>query len=61
MFPAIVILMKWGDKYVPDVDGPAVVLEHSACGQVGDAYVACRCCGEEITAHNVKAYSGSEA
>jgi DNA-binding HxlR family transcriptional regulator len=57
LFPAIVILMKWGDRYVPDPDGPAVLLEHSACGQVGDAYVACRCCGEEITAHNVTARS----
>lgn len=58
LFPAIVILMKWGDRYVPDPDGPAVVLEHSACGQVGEAYLACRCCGEEITAHNVTARPG---
>ncbi|MFS8097109.1 helix-turn-helix transcriptional regulator [Lentzea alba] len=55
LFPAIVILMKWGDRYVPDLEGPAVVLEHNPCGQVGDAYLACRCCGEEITTHNVTA------
>lgn len=33
-------------------------LEHCVCGQVGEAYVACRCCGEEITAHNVTARPG---
>lgn len=58
LFPAIVILMKWGDRYVPDPDGPPIVLEHNACGQAGDAFVACRCCGQEITAHNVTARSG---
>jgi DNA-binding HxlR family transcriptional regulator len=60
LFPAIVILMKWGDTHVPDPDGPAVVLEHSTCGKVADAFLACRCCGEEITAHNVTAHSGQE-
>ncbi|MDX8029360.1 helix-turn-helix domain-containing protein [Lentzea sp. BCCO 10_0856] len=56
LFPAIVVLMKWGDTYVPDPDGPPVVLEHSACGEVAEAFLACRCCGEEITAHNVVAH-----
>lgn len=53
LFPAIVVLMQWGDRYVPGPDGPAVVLEHSVCGRVADAFVACRCCGQEISAHNV--------
>ncbi|MFJ8958096.1 winged helix-turn-helix transcriptional regulator [Lentzea sp. NPDC102401] len=58
LFPAIVILMKWGDRHVPDPDGPPIVLEHSACGNPADAFLACRCCGEEITAHNVTAHPG---
>ncbi|TWP50556.1 helix-turn-helix transcriptional regulator [Lentzea tibetensis] len=58
LFPAIVILMQWGDEYVPDPDGPAVVLEHTTCGKDADAYVACRQCGEEINAQNVTARPG---
>jgi DNA-binding HxlR family transcriptional regulator len=58
LFPAIVILMKWGDAHVPDPDGPPVVLEHGACGKPADVFLACRCCGEEITAHNVTAHPG---
>ncbi|MFD5826417.1 winged helix-turn-helix transcriptional regulator [Lentzea sp. NPDC060358] len=58
LFPAIVILMKWGDAHVPDPGGPPIVLEHNACGQTADAFLACRCCGEEITAHNVTAHGG---
>lgn len=60
LFPAIVILMKWGDTYVPDPDGPAVVLEHGSCG-VADVYLACRCCGGEISAHNVTARPGGQS
>ncbi|MFD4669718.1 winged helix-turn-helix transcriptional regulator [Lentzea sp. NPDC058450] len=58
LFPAIVILMKWGDAHVPDPDGPPIVLEHNACGRTVDAFLACRCCGEEITAHDVTAREG---
>lgn len=55
LFPAIVALMKWGDAHVPHPGGPPVVLEHDVCGQSAGVYLACRCCGEEITAHNVTA------
>ncbi|MGW6441851.1 winged helix-turn-helix transcriptional regulator [Lentzea sp. NPDC055074] len=58
LFPAIVILMKWGDAHVPDPDGPPVRLDHNTCGNPADAFLACRCCGEEITAHNVTAHPG---
>ncbi|MGI5498794.1 winged helix-turn-helix transcriptional regulator [Lentzea sp. CA-135723] len=58
LFPAIVILMKWGDAHVPDPDGPPIVLEHNACGKPVDAFLACRCCGGEITAHDVTAREG---
>lgn len=58
LFPAIVILMKWGDAHVPGPDGPPIRLEHNACGNDADAFLACRCCGEEITAHNVTAHPG---
>ncbi|SES33955.1 transcriptional regulator, HxlR family [Lentzea xinjiangensis] len=61
LFPAIVILMKWGDSHLPDPGGPPFVLEHSTCGQEADARLVCRCCGEEITAHNVEARPGPGA
>jgi len=34
-------------------DGPPIVLRHQGCGRLTEAYLACRECGEEITAHNV--------
>ncbi|MDI2125642.1 winged helix-turn-helix transcriptional regulator [Yinghuangia seranimata] len=32
LFPALVALMEWGDKHLPDEAGPPVALEHRDCG-----------------------------
>jgi len=53
LFPAIVVLMRWGDAYLAGPDGPPIALRHQACGELADVYLACRNCGEEITAHDV--------
>ena len=53
LFPAIVTLMRWGDTYRAGPEGPPIVLRHQNCGRPTEAYLACRECGEELTAHNV--------
>jgi DNA-binding HxlR family transcriptional regulator len=53
LYPAIVVLMSWGDRYLAGEAGPPIVLRHRTCGEPADAYLACRHCGEEVTAHNV--------
>ncbi|MBP2478362.1 DNA-binding HxlR family transcriptional regulator [Crossiella equi] len=58
LFPAIVVLMHWGDRYVPHPDGPPVVLAHNDCGQPADVYLACRHCGGEVGTHSVTAHPG---
>jgi DNA-binding HxlR family transcriptional regulator len=32
LYPVLVALLAWGDRYAADPDGPAVVLEHRGCG-----------------------------
>ena len=39
LFPAAVLLMRWGDKYLAGPDGPPLVLRHHDCGHF-DIYVA---------------------
>jgi DNA-binding HxlR family transcriptional regulator len=53
LYPAIVVLMRWGDRYLAGPAGPPIVLRHQACGEPADAFLVCRHCGEEVTAHNV--------
>ncbi len=48
LFPAIVILTRWGDKYLAGEEGPPIVLRHNDCGELAESYVACRHCGGEV-------------
>ncbi|MFC0104955.1 winged helix-turn-helix transcriptional regulator [Kibdelosporangium aridum] len=53
LFPAIVTLMQWGDRYLADPDGPPILFRHKGCGQISESYVACRNCGGDIDYHTV--------
>jgi DNA-binding HxlR family transcriptional regulator len=59
LFPAIVTLMRWGDVHLAGAEGPPIALRHTGCGQIADPYLACRACGEEITARNVTPERGA--
>jgi hypothetical protein len=39
-------------------DGPPLQVVHTTCGEVADAVMICSCCGDRVTAHNVKAVPG---
>ena len=53
LFPAAVLLMRWGDKYLAGPDGPPLVLRHHDCGELADPALVCSNCGKAISAHNV--------
>lgn len=53
LFAAIVVLMQWGDEYLPRPEGPPIKLRHHTCGEHADPRLICTHCGEEITARNV--------
>ena len=39
--PILIELMKWGNRWTPNPDGPAVVLRHRGCGAVIEPVQAC--------------------
>lgn len=53
LFGAIVVLMHWGDQYLPHPNGPPIVLHHQPCGHITEPVLVCAHCRQEITAHNV--------
>jgi DNA-binding HxlR family transcriptional regulator len=53
LFPATVLLMRWGDKYLAGPEGPPIVLRHNDCGKPADPALTCGACGKRITIHNV--------
>jgi DNA-binding HxlR family transcriptional regulator len=59
LFPSIVTLMRWGDRYLAGDEGPPIVLRHDDCGEIADPYLACRACGGEIDARSVTPERGA--
>ena len=53
LYPVIVALMRWGDKWANDGDGP-VVLTHKACGHEGAPVLTCVECGEVTGARDMR-------
>jgi DNA-binding HxlR family transcriptional regulator len=60
LWPTIVALLKWGDKYAAPGGAP-VVLEHKECGGEVDDRRRCMKCGRDVEAWDVVARRGPGA
>ena len=55
LYPVLVSLMKWGNRYGGFEEGPPVELTHKTCGHVTEPRLVCSECGEELKAREVRA------
>jgi DNA-binding HxlR family transcriptional regulator len=60
LWPAVVSLMQWGDKYGAP-SGPPTVLEHRGCGGAVDGHRICVACGARLSVRDVIARPGPGA
>lgn len=51
LFPAIVVLMEWGEKHLGA--GPAATWTHETCGRSSHPVLTCDHCGQPVSAHNM--------
>jgi DNA-binding HxlR family transcriptional regulator len=56
--PALVALMRWGDKHVIE-HSPPVVLVHDRCGTPLEQTLTCPQCAEAVTPRAIKSRPGS--
>jgi DNA-binding HxlR family transcriptional regulator len=61
LWPAVVGLMKWGDRYAAPEAGAPVLLEHRGCGGAVDEHRICSACGERLSVRDVRALPGPGA
>jgi DNA-binding HxlR family transcriptional regulator len=61
LYPVLVSLMQWGDRYGEHEGGPPVELVHRPCGHVADPHFTCAHCGGEIDAREMRAQPGPGA
>jgi DNA-binding HxlR family transcriptional regulator len=55
LYPVVVSLLRWGDRWMSGPPGPPVELRHKACGHVMLPELACPDCGEWVEARDVEA------
>jgi len=56
LYPVIVGLVGWGDRWMADDEGPPVTLEHETCGHTTHPELHCSECGERLRAQDVRAH-----
>ncbi len=49
LYPVILTLMRWGDRYLAGTAGPPLTLEHK-CGHHLSALLVCEACGDPVMA-----------
>jgi DNA-binding HxlR family transcriptional regulator len=60
LWPVMVTLMQFGDRYYAP-EGPPIVLTHRDCGGTLDEHRICMTCGAKLTAKDVRAHRGPGA
>jgi DNA-binding HxlR family transcriptional regulator len=61
LFPALLALLQWGDRWAADPDGPAVELTHRGCGEPLTMTMGCAGGHEPLTIRDVAASPGPGA
>ncbi len=61
LFPALVALMQWGDRWTADPAGPPVILRHQDCGHYVRAELRCDAGHRPLTARHTQATPGAGA
>jgi DNA-binding HxlR family transcriptional regulator len=55
LYPVVVSLLGWGDRWMTDGDEPPVRLRHRDCGDFIHPELACPSCGDWISPRDVEA------
>ena len=48
LYPVLIALGQWGDKWMKDCDGVPIEYVHTNCGKVTKPTLSCSCCGEPM-------------
>jgi DNA-binding HxlR family transcriptional regulator len=54
LYPVLVSLLRWGDRWMSGPAGPPVELRHKGCGHIMHPELACPDCGEWLEATDME-------
>jgi len=56
LYPIISALRAWGDRHMPDPEGPLVEVAHRGCGHVVEPVLTCPACGDRVHARDMRVH-----
>ncbi|HKF83580.1 MAG TPA: helix-turn-helix domain-containing protein [Solirubrobacterales bacterium] len=61
LWPALIALLNWGDRYSPSGEGPRRLIVHKGCGGTVSERGICESCGKLLSARDAKQVPGPGA
>ena len=61
LYPVMIALMRWGDAWMADEQGPPMLLTHRACGHATTPAMVCSHCGAAIDARAMQTHPSPNA
>jgi DNA-binding HxlR family transcriptional regulator len=58
LWPTLIALLNWGDRYSPDPKGPPMLIVHRECGGAVNDRGTCERCGKALHARDARALPG---
>jgi DNA-binding HxlR family transcriptional regulator len=58
LFEVLMVMVRWGDKWLAGEAGPPVLYRHHGCGQIGHVELRCSQCGEPMRATDIDVLPG---
>jgi DNA-binding HxlR family transcriptional regulator len=58
LFEVLMVMVRWGDRWLAGEAGPPVLYRHHACGEISHAELHCSICGEPMRATNIDVLPG---
>jgi DNA-binding HxlR family transcriptional regulator len=58
LFEVLMVMVRWGDKWLAGAVGPPVLYRHHACGQISHVELHCSGCGKPMSATDIDVLPG---
>jgi DNA-binding HxlR family transcriptional regulator len=58
LFEVLMVMVRWGDKWLAGEAGPPVLYRHHACGQISHVELHCSECGTSMSATDIDMQPG---
>lgn len=54
----LMVMVRWGDRWLAGADGPPVLYRHHACGEISHVELHCSVCDKPMNATNIDVLTG---